>query len=87
MTITAVIIGDTMNDHLHQGGEEFDLRIVAGADDFAPPIIRLRHVLKGLLRAHNFRVVSCRDVTAYPGGQPRPADDEEAGGCRKRAGA
>jgi hypothetical protein len=46
----------------HMGGEEYELRIVALRGD-APPIIRLRHVLKALLRAYNFRATSCRDVT------------------------
>ncbi len=73
-----------MSGHQHAGGEEYELRIVALGDDCAPPIIRLRHVLKGLLRAHNFRALSCRDVTPYPDGPPLPATatDEAAGdGC------
>jgi hypothetical protein len=64
--------------HRHQGGEEFELRLLALADDDAPPIIRLRHVLKGLLRAHGFRATSVRDVTPYPFALPA---DEETGGC------
>jgi hypothetical protein len=54
--------------HRHPGGREFELRLVAQPDDDAPPVIRLRHVLKGLLRAHGFRAVSVRDVTPYPAG-------------------
>jgi hypothetical protein len=46
----------------HQGGEEYELRLVAVPSD-VPAIIRLRHVLKSLLRAYGFRAVSVRDVT------------------------
>ncbi len=53
----------------HQGGEEYELRIVAKPDD-APAIIRLRRILKALLRTYNFRCTSCRDVTPYPVGKP-----------------
>jgi hypothetical protein len=45
------------------GGESYELVIVAQADDDAPPINRLRMVLKALLRAHGFRCTSCRNVT------------------------
>jgi hypothetical protein len=45
------------------GGETFELTIRALPDDDAPPIIRLRHVLKALLRAYRFRAVVVRDVT------------------------
>jgi hypothetical protein len=51
----------------HVGGEEYELRIVA-LRGCVPPVVRLRQVLKGLLRTHNFRCTSCRDVT------PRPPD-------------
>jgi hypothetical protein len=40
------------------GGESFDLRLVALADDDAPPAIRLKRILKALLRAGRFRCVS-----------------------------
>jgi hypothetical protein len=46
----------------HMGGEVYELTIVAQPDT-APPIIRLRRVLKALLRVHRFRCTSCRDVT------------------------
>ena len=52
-----------MSDRRHQGGEEFEIRIRALADDCAPPIIRLRRVLKSLLRAYGFRCTSARDIT------------------------
>lgn len=57
------------------GGEEFELRIVALSGE-APSIVRLRRVLKGLLRAHNFRCTSCRDVTP-PGKVPMTPEEAE----------
>jgi hypothetical protein len=51
------------HDHAHHGGEEYELRIVALADDHAPAVIRLRHVLKALLRQYGFRCVSVRETT------------------------
>ena len=50
-------------NHRHLGGEEYEIRVRALADDDAPPIIRLRHVLKALLRHYNFRATSVRDIT------------------------
>jgi hypothetical protein len=46
----------------HMGSETFELVLVAQRDT-VPPIVRLRLVFKGLLRAHNFRGLSCVDVT------------------------
>jgi hypothetical protein len=64
------------------GGEEYELRIIAGRD-CVPPIVRLRQVLKSLLRAHNFRCTSCRDVTPklppLPAATPTAAQDEPDG--------
>jgi hypothetical protein len=45
------------------GGEEFEPRIRALPDDDAPPIVRLRRLLKILLRGYGFRCTSVRDVT------------------------
>jgi hypothetical protein len=64
-----------MVTHRHMGGEEFELRLVACADDHAPPLIRLRHVLKQLLRTYHFRCTEVRDVTPYPSATPTPAQD------------
>jgi hypothetical protein len=78
----------TYRDHPHQGGEEYELRIVALADDHAPPIVRLRHVLKALLRQHGFRCTSVRDVTPQPpavaqaAGSSPPSGGSTAGGVR-----
>jgi hypothetical protein len=64
------------------GGEEFELRIVA-LRGRVPPIIRLRHVLKGLLRGYDFRCTSCRDVTPklppLPVATPPLAQGERSG--------
>jgi hypothetical protein len=65
----------------HMGGEEYELRIVALRGD-APPIVRLRHVRKALLRAYNFRATSCRDVTPplpTPTASPGKRSPPEAG--------
>lgn len=67
----------------HMGGETFELVLVATPDDHAPPIIRLRHVLKALIRTYNFRAVSVRDVTpklppAAPTAAQETAEDAEA---------
>jgi hypothetical protein len=58
------------------GGEEYELRVRALADDDAPPTIRLRHVLKALLRVYNFRAVSVRDLTTKPPGPTRRRSDD-----------
>ena len=73
-----------MSDRRHQGGEEFELRIRALADDDAPAIIRLRRVLKGLLRTYGFRCISCADTT--PQLPPLVADSnaDAAGGTDDR---
>jgi hypothetical protein len=65
------------------GGEEFELRIVAQPDD-VPPVNRLRHVLKALLRAHRFRAVSVRDLTPLlrPVAEPPLAADEVTGASK-----
>ncbi len=68
-----------MSDRRHMGGEQFELRIVAQPSDDAPPIVRLRHALKALLRAYNFRATSVRDVT--PGLPPLPAGRGVADGA------
>jgi hypothetical protein len=46
----------------HQGGEEYTL-VLRALKSEAPPVIRLKRVLKALLRAYDFRCTSCRDVT------------------------
>jgi hypothetical protein len=48
------------------GGESYELRLVALADDDCPPVIRLRQVLKEVLRMYRFHDVSVVDVTPYP---------------------
>ena len=67
-----------MNDHRHQGGERFAIEIVALADDCAPPIIRLRRVLKSLLRVYGFRCTSARDMT--PPLPPLPSKNADGSG-------
>lgn len=73
----------------HEGGEEYLIHIRAMRSD-VPPIIRLRHVLKQLLRTYEFRAVAIRDVTpalpmllpgsqaasGEPGGAPTPIGPE-----------
>jgi hypothetical protein len=51
------------------GGETYELSLVAQPDE-VPPIIRLRHILKALLRVYGFRCVRVEDVTPYPDGPP-----------------
>ena len=65
--------------HRHLGGEEYEIRVRALADDDAPPIIRLRHVLKALLRHYNFRATSVRDITPkLPPASPPPLAQDVA---------
>ncbi len=54
-----------MTDHLHAGGEKFELTFEAQASDI-PPIARVRQLLKAALRSWRLRCTSARDVTAYP---------------------
>jgi hypothetical protein len=63
----------------HPAGERYELVIVAQADDYAPAVVRLRHVLKALLRTYGFRCTSCRDVTPRSPAPP-PGVAQEAGG-------
>jgi hypothetical protein len=78
----------TYRDYARQGGEEYELRIVAQADDHAPPIVRLRHVLKALLRQYGFRCVSVRETTPHlpaacaTAGSSPPSGGSTAGGVR-----
>jgi hypothetical protein len=55
--------GERVSGHRWAGGEEYELRLLAQADDDAPPVCRLRRALRALLRAYGFRVISVRDVT------------------------
>jgi hypothetical protein len=63
------------------GGERYELVIEAQRGQ-VPPIIRLRHVLKALLRAYNFRALSVRDVPPklppLATGTPTIAQDERS---------
>jgi hypothetical protein len=73
----------TCHDHPHQGGESYELVIVATPDDDAPPVVRLRHVLKALLRQYGFRCTGVKETTPYPGtptGSPAGTSAAEATG-------
>lgn len=56
----------------HQGGETYVIELRALRSK-VPPINRLRHVLKALLRTYEFRAVSVRETTppARPVGNVR----------------
>jgi hypothetical protein len=65
-----------MSNHHHQGGESFVIEVTALPDDYAPPISRLKRMLKGLLRAHGFRCIACRETTSnLPPAAPGVAQD------------
>ena len=68
-----------MSSHKHQGGEEYSLKIVARADDDAPPIVRLRRAIKALGRTFGFRVVDIRETT--PKLPPQPQVQNHADGA------
>jgi hypothetical protein len=55
----------------HPGGEEFLLTLRALGDDDAPPIVRLRTLLKYALRGLRLRCTDARETTPYPEGQPK----------------
>jgi hypothetical protein len=60
-----VTCADDMSRHpgnRHQGGEEFTLVIRALRSD-VPPVVRLRHALKAILRTYEFRAVSVSETT------------------------
>jgi hypothetical protein len=61
----------------NKGGEEYTLTIRA-LKSGTPPIIRLRHVLKSLLRTYEFRCVSVSETT--PALPPLPTHADGAGG-------
>jgi hypothetical protein len=65
-----------VSDREHQGGEEYLVRLRALPSD-VPPVIRLRHALKRLLRDYELRCRDVQDVT------PRltPARADGAGGA------
>ncbi len=67
-----------MSNHLHQGGEQYQLTLEAAPSDEAPPVIRLRSALKVLLRAFGLRCREVRDVTPRP--PPLPATTPAAPG-------
>jgi hypothetical protein len=53
----------------HQGGERYRLELVALGDDDAPPVVRLRHLLKHALRQLRLRCVCAVETTPYPDGR------------------
>jgi hypothetical protein len=55
----------------HQGGESYRLELVALGDDDAPPIIRLRTLLKYALRCLRLRCTDAVETTPYPNGRPK----------------
>jgi hypothetical protein len=60
----------------HQGGESYRLELVALGDDDAPPIIRLRTLLKYALRGLRLRCTDAVETTLYP--EDRPEGDNAA---------
>jgi hypothetical protein len=60
-----------MIDHLHQGGEEYELRFVVMPGDVAP-IQRIKAILKIALRNFRLRCTSAVNVTPYPDGAKPP---------------
>jgi hypothetical protein len=59
-----------MGLHRYQGGESYRVELVALGDDGAPPVIRLRHLLKHALRQLRLKCVSAVETTPYPDGRP-----------------
>ena len=57
----------------HQGGEQNRLDLTARPGD-VPPVVRLRHVLKALLRSYGFRATAVKETT--------PKLPQAAAGCR-----
>jgi hypothetical protein len=55
----------------HQGGEEFEIRLLAQRSD-VPPACRLKGLLKAALRTWGLRCLSVKDVT--PQLPPLPQD-------------
>jgi hypothetical protein len=49
----------------HQGGEEFIITLRALGDDDAPPVVRLRHLLKYALRGLRLRCTDARETTPH----------------------
>jgi hypothetical protein len=49
----------------HQGGESYRVELVALGDDDAPPVVRLRALLKHALRHLRLKCVKALDVTPY----------------------